>query len=699
MAEMEYWEFLLQKEGDRSWLPLESPTVDILEGRYRLVARSSRKQTNVEVRIVHQATEEVPPKRRTQKRSNRTNADGLVVVIPYTSLKPGIWELTCSGDLMSDLMGNGWQYSVQLEVSPIEPDEEWEPDWQTPPEPVESTIEIAESSPTDVTPTLSIADLSDSPDIAPQETPAEPISAAGSSVDRLLQITEQLAQETDRSEQLPPLQIELTQATYIARRGQPLTLSGQIAPLEAETAVLLTHAEIRICFRDPQSAKILLETRESILNQSIPTPITCSLTLPSEFKTQLILGEVTLYDLTSESEEPPVLASQSFTLTADADELLETIADHSVADEEELERSLESAAKAAEKLPESPVLNLTFLNLVAAPKESPSFKYASDQPLPPQLYPSAPPPEGKKGLDLPSFAVPISESASAEAAIVPDAETVVDAIESDPPQPELSASSEPKALPESQSLGALVKVSPVQSAFQALNIQGRFLDRLNLLASDAELSEELREVIPEAENPFLLDELSAEATIAPSDPGVLSEPEVPESMTLPLSLEDELLSQEVVVEDEAPIAGIQTPQKQPQTPVNQAPNPLLLPVDEDVPTPTLELAGEELIAGRSIAIRAKLPHLLPRFYVKFWINDRQTRALLDGPRWLVDFAPNGLGDLEASTQLIVPFGSLEIQLEAIAVEVATQRESHKVVLDRAVIPPNLPNLSLEEFDT
>ena len=102
---MEYWEFLLQKEGDRSWLPLESPNVEILEGRYRVVARSSRKNSNVEVRIVHQATIEVPPKRRTQQRSNRTNADGLVVVIPYTTLKPGTWELNCSGDLMSELMG------------------------------------------------------------------------------------------------------------------------------------------------------------------------------------------------------------------------------------------------------------------------------------------------------------------------------------------------------------------------------------------------------------------------------------------------------------------------------------------------------------------------------------------------------------------------------------------------------------------
>ncbi|MCY7272604.1 MAG: hypothetical protein LH702_02360, partial [Phormidesmis sp. CAN_BIN44] len=293
MAEMEYWEFLLQKEGDRSWLPLESPTVEILEGRYRVVARSSRKQTNVEVRIIHQATEEVPPKRRTQKRSNRTNADGLVVVIPYTSLKPGTWELTCSGDLMSELMGNGWQYSVQFEVSPIEPDDEWEPDWQTPSEPVESTIEIANStSEAAIVSSQPIAEPWDSPKLAPEETPAESVNVAGSSVDRLLQIAEQLAQESDRSDQLPPLQIVLTQDTYIARRGQPLTLSGQIIPVdEAETpSLLLAHAEIRICFRDPQSAKTLLETREPILNQSIPTPITCSLTLPSDFKTQLILG-------------------------------------------------------------------------------------------------------------------------------------------------------------------------------------------------------------------------------------------------------------------------------------------------------------------------------------------------------------------------------------------------------------------------
>ena len=679
MPEMEYWEFLLQKEGDRSWLPLESPNVEILEGRYRVVARSSYRNSNVEVRIVHQATVEVPPKRRTQQRSNRTNADGLVVVIPYTTLNPGTWELVCSGDLLSELMGNAWKYSVQLHVVAIEAEEEWEPDWQSPSESVDSTIEIAEPAlENQIVPSQPIAESPDLPD-AVEAAPTEPVSPSGSSVDRLIEITDQLAQEHPPLAPLPTLQIVLTQETYIARRGQPLTLSGQITPLtEAETFVVLAHAEIKICFRDPQSAQVLLETRESILDQSIPTPITCRLTLPSEFKTQLILGEVTLYDLTS---DPAIeLANQSFTLTADADELLETIAEHPIATEEELEQSL--SAVNPELPPESPNLNLTFLSLVSAPKENSSFRYASDQPLPPQLHPSAQNSESRKSLNLPSFAAPISD-ANAEAAIVPEAENADTILASNP---QLNDAPELKALPEAPD--ALSKGSAAQSAFQALNIQGRFLDRLNLLASDAELSEELREVTPQPENAVPLEE----GAIVVSDSFELA--------ALPFSLEEDLLNREILVDDDPePIVNdVLTPQKPLPVSPPQIPNPLLLPVDEEVPTPSLNLASEELIAGQAIVVRAKLPNLLPRFYVKFWINDRQTRALLDGPRWLVDFTPNGLGDLEASTQLTVPFGSLEIQLEAIAVEVATQRESHKVVLDRAVIPPNLPDLSLDEFD-
>ena len=115
---MEYWEFLLQKEGDRSWFPLKSPRFVLETGRYRVVAHSSCPNTDVEICVTHTSTDEVPPKRRHQKRSRRTNPEGLMVIIPFTSLKPGLWELRCCGDVMSDFLGNSWQQAVQLLVVP-----------------------------------------------------------------------------------------------------------------------------------------------------------------------------------------------------------------------------------------------------------------------------------------------------------------------------------------------------------------------------------------------------------------------------------------------------------------------------------------------------------------------------------------------------------------------------------------------------
>ena len=115
---MEQWQFLIQKEGERAWHPLEKPSIQIKEGRYRVVARSNRTNTDVEVRVTHSSPLETPPIRRIQKRIRRINSEGLTVIIPFTYLKSGVWELQCSGDLMSDLLGASWQYTVNLRVIP-----------------------------------------------------------------------------------------------------------------------------------------------------------------------------------------------------------------------------------------------------------------------------------------------------------------------------------------------------------------------------------------------------------------------------------------------------------------------------------------------------------------------------------------------------------------------------------------------------
>ncbi len=177
---MEYWEFLLQKEGDRSWLPIKSPRIEIAEGRYRVVAHSSRSNTDVEVNVIHESTEEVPPRRRFQKRSRRTNPEGLMVVIPFTYLKPGLWQLRCGGDIMSDFLCNSWQHAVELQVlskvTDVEPtDEPISPVANVSPTPVQANLteSLASSSISDQIVEIEPLKI-ESPPLTPQTAEFDP---------------------------------------------------------------------------------------------------------------------------------------------------------------------------------------------------------------------------------------------------------------------------------------------------------------------------------------------------------------------------------------------------------------------------------------------------------------------------------------------------------------------------------------------
>lgn len=124
---MEDWEFLLQKYSDtfeedssdlRLWTSVKTSTMQLQEGKYRIIARSSRTNSDVEIRITHSPIEEGTTKSRSRKRNRRSNPEGLLVILPYTYLSPGIWELSCGGDILADMLGDSWQYNLRLEVSP-----------------------------------------------------------------------------------------------------------------------------------------------------------------------------------------------------------------------------------------------------------------------------------------------------------------------------------------------------------------------------------------------------------------------------------------------------------------------------------------------------------------------------------------------------------------------------------------------------
>lgn len=820
---MEYWEFLLQKEGDRSWLPLESPDVEILEGRYRVVARSSRINEHVDIRITQQLTEEGPPKRRTQKRSSRTNKDGLIVVIPFTRLQPGLWELRCSGDVMADMMGDSWQYTVKLQAlsKDVETTSDWDSDWQAPSltvvdtnrtesepgasvptvtssvptssnEQLEASTQIAANSPLDqqnaenVEVSVSdennqiaatstefttqveevIVEVSEQPDV---ELGTEEELTQIEVPSGLLQLAEQMSQQivesvfqafdqeddvdiitssvvnspgTSQPAQTEPLRpvkqpqleqlevreqrvhLTLDRETYVARRGQPLVLTGHVNHFghQPEVDITLLARELQIDLVDPQSSQVLVDVRQPLPNQILPLTFACTIQLPENHNTRLILGRITVYGTSSTEMTLSALAVQPFTIAADLNELLEAIADN-LSENEQLQPPLDFSLANAEDDSTEAYLNSSLLNLIETPKQPIQFQPSAGFILPPQIHQIDAEAAGAKAPQLPAISrtqpVPAKPQPKEEpAAIDPESrentdaekldgsnQTEAEALGTKTTQVTSSLENEadlPFTIPGTKAFdkgiagwgintvdGSLEEeLSPLDHAFRSLKLRDRFWSRLNALATDTELSAWLKEKGP-VESILPTDDLEGATEAALQWQPTSRHP----------TLEDDLVAHEIVVDDE-PIRESRraTNGHQAQTP-SDSPASLALPEDEPVPIPDLQVTAGELTAGKPVVITVRLPDLVSRVYVKLWARDRQSRLLLDGPRWLVDFAPNGLGDLEASTQMTTPFGCLELQFEAIAVEMQTQRESNKVTVDRMVIPPDLPALSLDEFDT
>ncbi|WP_298616120.1 hypothetical protein [uncultured Thermosynechococcus sp.] len=137
------WEFLLQKEGDRAWLPLEPPSAEVLEGSYRLMARCPVAEASVEVQITHLYDDQGVPKQRYQRRTHRSSSTGLMGILPFTYLQPGRWEFQCRVAQQGVLDSEG--FAIALDV--LAQSEEWElPPPETLPAVPEQPVKAAEPS-------------------------------------------------------------------------------------------------------------------------------------------------------------------------------------------------------------------------------------------------------------------------------------------------------------------------------------------------------------------------------------------------------------------------------------------------------------------------------------------------------------------------------------------------------------------------
>ncbi|MBE9169792.1 hypothetical protein IQ238_20440 [Pleurocapsales cyanobacterium LEGE 06147] len=128
---MENWKFLLQKKGDRFWQELKTQSVEIEEGKYRLLGQSSYLHFPVEIYLNYQVQSTLPCQDEScldfvkgeqalsysLKHYRKTNVRGLIEISPFFYFHPGVWELSCRGDVFSEMLGESWQEKLQLKVT------------------------------------------------------------------------------------------------------------------------------------------------------------------------------------------------------------------------------------------------------------------------------------------------------------------------------------------------------------------------------------------------------------------------------------------------------------------------------------------------------------------------------------------------------------------------------------------------------
>ncbi|MEM9483832.1 MAG: hypothetical protein AAGA83_09100 [Cyanobacteria bacterium P01_F01_bin.116] len=729
---MRYWEFLIQQEGDQTWLPLETRQVEILEGRYRMAAHTSYDDTSVEVRVSQLLLDEIPPRRRVRKRKSVTNDSGLLAIFPFMQLSPGRWEIDCnSPDVIDDFLGEPWHYSVQLQVTPRDEDD-WDPDW--------SDRTVVEHG-----------------------LHAEAVGGA-----------DMTAEAGEEDSEATEFKLELKQQAYVTEVGQPLTLTGHVSQVAGGR---LFDGQLWVELRDPQTASILQELPFELTLKRLPSPFSVTITLPAELSTQVVLGAISLHPgqtkATRSQPTQTALASTAFTVTIGLAQMLDAIASQpDVEFEEEISifpGSTESFVPPPEKTEALITRDIPIVPKELIPSEGltlpPQIKPLSGDDDDPDRQPELPEfPAKTSRLPRPVAADPVDETPTE----IPAATDPVELPEAPLESPVAEMANEPieealvseiladESLPETSSLDQANPSPPEEEAFENEVFENEVFE------NDAFADEAVD----------ALDDI-VEPSVAPSEPPAFAEPKVFHLG----SIEDDDLDLELAAAAQAEDAR---PPSRPEfrtemlpvepTPVYRQPTPSAQPNVDDASTridrafeklqlrerfwqklssfthdgyreslevkralqlsdtlpegnqqtnefvayepqriesriesrieqaeptepvqvepPILEVPPQELVAGEWLAIKVRVPVANYQPYVKVWMNDLQTRTVIEAPRMLMQFTPNDFNELETLMRVKVPSGCLELQIAAISVDMSTLQESRKVVQNRRVMPPD-----------
>ncbi|MEM8611194.1 MAG: hypothetical protein AAGF93_04170, partial [Cyanobacteria bacterium P01_H01_bin.105] len=622
---MRYWEFLIQQEGDQTWLPLETRQVEILEGRYRMAAHTSYDSTSVEIRVNQLLLDEIPPRRRVRKRKADTNDSGLLAIFPFIQLSPGRWEIDCnSPNVIDDFLGEGgWHYSVQLQVTPRDEDD-WEPNWS------ENSIEDGQSQ--------SI----DTPNLEDQAT------------------TDGLATDSSLSPTIDTFQLQLKQQAYVAQLGHPLNLVGHLSQGSRSS---LSKGKLWVELRDPQTASTIKEMAFDIPNQPLRSPFSVTITLPDELSTQVILGAISLVD-GDKAPNKTVLASASFTITMGLAQMLDAIANQPDLEFEEEISIFPGSTEAFVTPPEKSETLLTSTNPILPKEIIPSEGLT----LPPQIKPlNNVELDSDRQPELPTFSTksdslkaksedenPSSAPAAdqhRETISAPKAEedTEINASDLSPADLSPAESNPSKPAPKVQNLQSDESESddtPLPFAeprvFKLSHIED---DDLDLELATAALQEDTPQ-----EGSSILEDTEQDSYDSPATPQwnpatvnidrAFQKLQLRERFWQKLNLLTQdgyrhslEVKQALQPSDTQPSEGnlqsnefvVYEPPKRSQLSNKRRPQATEEPIQ--MLPPTLEVPNQELVAGEWIAIKVRVPADSHQPYVKVWMNDLQTRTM------------------------------------------------------------------------
>ena len=89
----------------------------LMEGKYRLIINSNLFDPQIQTRLTHQTPGSIP-RRRSPSCNQTTDSRGLLLIIPFTHLHSGIWQLVCSGTTTAQTT---WHQILKLRVLPRTP--------------------------------------------------------------------------------------------------------------------------------------------------------------------------------------------------------------------------------------------------------------------------------------------------------------------------------------------------------------------------------------------------------------------------------------------------------------------------------------------------------------------------------------------------------------------------------------------------